>query len=65
MWLFDFSTGKTQLVLFDRPNSTVAIDLNIDGSVLQEKPSFKILGLSFSTKLDWGSNIISIASKKL
>ena len=34
MWLFDFSTGKTQLVLFDRPNSTVAIDLNIDGSVL-------------------------------
>ena len=34
MWLFDFSIGKTQLVLFDRPNSTVAIDLNIDGSVL-------------------------------
>ena len=37
-------------------------------SVLEEKPSFKILGLTFSSKLDWGSYIISIAktaSKKI
>ena len=40
----------------------------MDGSVLQKKPSFKMLGLTFSSKLDWGSYIISIAetaSKKI
>ena len=38
------------------------------GSVLEEKSCFKILGLTFSSKLDWGSYIISIAktaSKKI
>ena len=35
--------------------------MQIDGSVLEEKPSFKMLGLTFSSKLDWGSYIISIA----
>ena len=37
-------------------------------SVLEEKSSFKMLGLTFSSKLDWGSYIISIAkivSKKI
>ena len=40
----------------------------MDGSVLEEKPSFKMLGLTFPSKLDWGSYIISIAktaSKKI
>ena len=40
----------------------------MDGSVLKEKSSFKMLGLTFSSKLDWGSYIISIAktaSKKI
>ena len=32
----------------------------MDGSVLEEKLSFKMLGLT-SSKLDWGSYIISIA----
>ena len=38
------------------------------GSILEEKSSFKMLGLPFSSKLDWGSYIISIAktaSKKI
>ena len=30
-------------------------------SFLEEKSSFKMLGLTFSSKLDWGSYIISIA----
>ena len=37
------------------------------GSVLEEK-SFKMLGLTFSSKLDWGTYIICIAktaSKKI
>ena len=33
----------------------------MDGSVLEEKSSFKMLRLTFSSKLDWGSYIISIA----
>ena len=33
----------------------------MDGSVLEEKSSFKMLGLSFSSKLDWGSYVIYIA----
>ena len=48
--------------------NTSAIDVKMDGSVLDEKLSFKILGLTFSPKLDWGSYIISIAkttSKKI
>ena len=67
-WLVDFSDGKTQLVLYDRSNNTGAIDVEMNGSVLEEKSSFKILGLTFSSKLDWGSYIISIAktaSKKI
>ena len=38
------------------------------GSILEEKSSFKMLGLTFSSKSDWGSYIISIAktaSKKI
>ena len=33
----------------------------MDGSVLEEKSSFKMLGLTFSSKLDWSSYIIFIA----
>ena len=42
--------------------------MSMDGSVLEEKSCFKMLGLTFSSKLDWGSYIISIAktaSKKI
>ena len=59
--LFDFNARKTKLVSFDRSNNTGAIDMKMDGSVLEEKSSFKMLGLTFSSKLDWGSYIISIA----
>ena len=67
-WLVDFNAGKTQLVLLDRSKDTGAIDVNMDGSVLEEKTSFKMLGLTLSSKLDWGSDIVSIAktaSKKI
>ena len=40
----------------------------MDGSALEEESSFKMLELTFSSKLDWGSYIISIAqtaSKKI
>ena len=59
-WVVDFNAGKTQLVSFDRSNITGPSDVKIDGSVLEEKSYFKMLGLIFSSKLDWGSCIISI-----
>ena len=60
-WLVDFNAGKTQLVSFDWSKNTGAIDVKMDGSVLEEKTSFKMLGLTFSSRLDWGSYIVSIA----
>ena len=59
--LVDFNAGKTQLVLLDWSNNTGAIDVKMDGSVLEEKSSFKMLGLTFSSKLDWSSYIVVIA----
>ena len=68
LWLVDFNAEKTQLVSFDRFNNNSSIDVKMDGFVLEEKSSFKMLGLTFSSKLNWGSYIISIArtaSKKI
>ena len=48
-WLVDFNAGKTQLVSFDRSNNTGTIDVKMDGSVFEEKLSFKMLGLTFSS----------------
>ena len=65
-WLVDFNAGKSQLVSFDQSNNTGAIDVIME--VLEEKSYLKMLGLTFSSKLDWGSYIISIAktaSKKI
>ena len=65
--LVDFNAKKTQLILCDQSNNS-SIDVKMNGSVLDEKSSFKMLGLTFSPKLDCGSYIISItktASKKI
>ena len=67
-WLVDFNAGKTQLVSFDQSNNNGSIDVKMGGSVLEEKSSFKMLGLTFPSKLDCVSYIISIAktvSKKI
>ena len=67
-WLVDFIAGKTQLVSLDWSKNTGFIDVKMDGSVLEEKSSFKMLGLTFFSKLDWDCYIISIAkiaSKKI
>ena len=55
-------------VLFDWSKNTGAIDVKMDGSVLEEKTTFKMLGLTFFFKLVWGCYIVSIAktaSKKI
>ena len=64
-WLVDFNAGKTQLV---SSKNTGVIDVKMDGGVPEKKSSFKMLGLTFSSKLDWGSYVVSIvktASKKI
>ena len=66
-WLVDFNAEKTQLVSFYRSNNNGSIDVKMGGSVIEEKSYFKMLGLTLSSKLDWGSFIISsakTASKK-
>ena len=67
-WLVDFNAGKAQQVSFDRSKNTGAIDVKMDGSVLEEKTSFKMLGLIFSSKLDWGlflSLLLKLPPRKL
>ena len=56
------------MVSFDRSKNNGSINVKMDGSVLEEKSSFKILDLTFSFNLNWGSYIISFAktaSKKI
>ena len=67
-WLVDFNAGKISWFLFDQSNNNGSINVKMDGSVLEGKSSFKMLVLTFSSKLDWSSYIISIAktaSKKI
>ena len=50
------------------PHNNGSIVVKMDESLLEEKSPLKMLGLTFSSKLDWGSYIIStakIASKKM
>ena len=60
-WLDDFNIGTNELVSFGRFNNTGSIDVKTDGSVIEEKLSFKILRSPFFYKLEWDSFIISIA----
>ena len=60
-WLVDFNAGKTQLNSFGRSNNTGVIGVKMDGSVHEENSSFKLLGLTFFSKLYWDSYIISVA----
>ena len=49
---------KLKLVSFDQSNNNGSIDVKKDGFVLEEISCFTILGLTFSSKLDWGSYIL-------
>ena len=48
-WLVGFNAGKTQLVSFDWSHNNGSIDVKVEGSVLEEKSSFKMLGLTCSS----------------
>ena len=50
--LVNLNAGKTQLVLFEWSNNNGSIYVKMDGFVPEEKSSFKMLQLTFSSKLD-------------
>ena len=65
-WFVDFNAGKTQLILFDLSNY---VDVKMDGSVLEEKSSFKMLCLTLCF-LNWIvdltlSLLLKLPSRKL
>ena len=66
--IMQYTTYVIYLVSFHQYKNTAAIDVKMDGPVLEEKSFLKMLELTFSSKLDWGSYIIYIAktaSKKI
>ena len=46
-------TGVRKGLLFDQSNNNGCNDGKMDGSVLEEKSSFKMLELTFSSRLNW------------
>ena len=53
-WLMDLSARKTQFFSFHYSSKSDVIDVNMDGSILDGKSAFKILGLFLSSKMDLG-----------
>ena len=41
------------------------LNVNMDGSVLEEKPSFTMLGLIFSSQMYWGSHVLHVRNQKV
>ena len=62
-WILDFNVKRTQLVSFARSNKKDAIDVKIHGTILDENPSFKMLGLFLSSKYWIGALKLSILLK--
>lgn len=63
MRLPHINTEKSEVALFDQPSNSIAIDARMDGFILEENLCFKVLWLSFPSKLDWGSYIGSFAKQ--
>ena len=57
----DFNANKAQVFSVDLSSNCSAFDIKMDGCVLDEKPPSKIMGFSFSSRLNWCSHIDAIA----
>ena len=64
-WLVDFNAVKTQVVQIGGSNNTGSIDLKMDESVLEEKLSFQMVELTFSSKLLLQALTVSLLLKVL
>ena len=58
-WPVDFNAGKIQFDSLHPSHNTGAIEVKMHGFVFEKKPSLKMLGLAFSSRLDWGSKTAS------
>ena len=58
-WLVDFNAGIMQLVSFYWSYNNGFIDVKMDGSVPEAKPSSKMLGLTFPFKLTFSSQFVA------
>ena len=56
-----FQCWENSTCLVWQSDNTGSVDVKMDETVLEEKSSFKMLGLTFFSKLDWNSYISSIA----
>ena len=67
-WLVDFNAGKAQLVLFDRSNSTAAIDVKIDGLFLRKNHFLRCRGWLSLLNCIWAltlSGMLKLSPRKL
>ena len=58
---FELESDLRDIVDWDRKSLVDFNDVKMDGFIFEEKSFFKMLGLNFSFKLDWGFYIVSIA----
>ena len=63
-WLVDFNAAKTLLASFDRSNNNGSIDVKMCGSILEEKSSFNMLGLTLDGVLTF-SLLLKLHLRKL
>ena len=49
------------IISFGWSKNSGSIYVKMNGSILNEKASFKMTGLAFSSKKDWGSYVVSIS----
>ena len=59
--LVEFNAGKSQLLSFDRSINSGSIGVKMDGYVLEEKASFKMLGWTFSSKLVFLFSLLTLS----
>ena len=52
-WFVYVIAGITYLVLFDRSNKSGAIDVKLDGFLIEEKSCFEMLRFSFASRFYW------------
>ena len=60
-WQITFNAGKTHLVSFHHWVNSGNIGIRMGEKMLEEESSFRMLGLSITSKLDWSTYISLIA----
>ena len=53
------NTGKTQILIIGKNNSTVNGSLMLDGTIVKNTPNITILGTIFSQAGNWNDNVMS------